>query len=324
MPSPYRQLSQVERDRLSIFKAEGKSIREIARLLNRNPSTISRELKRNAPPIRSGRYLPHKAQCRADARKANAHRRIRLRDPHLRAYVRRQLKRGWSPERIAGRWRRLGHSISHEAIYQWIYAKARDFRKFLPRFHRRRLPRGHRRKSNGLCIPSRTPLSDRPQVVDSRRQAGHWEADLILGSHSLSAIQILIERRTRFTRLSKLRGKGAAEMRRALNRALSRYPKHMRRTITYDNGKENVQHEQVNRKLGTRSYFCAPMQSWQKGSVENAAGLVRRHLPKKTDLSIVPPAQVKWTERWLNGLPRKCLSYKTAAEAFRQSVALTS
>src|SRR5512137_716669 len=104
MASAYRQLSQAERDRLSVFKAEKRSIREIAGLLGRNPSTISRELKRNAPPIRVGRYLPHKAQRRADVRKARAHRRIRLREPRLRAYVRRQLKRGWSPERIAGRW----------------------------------------------------------------------------------------------------------------------------------------------------------------------------------------------------------------------------
>lgn len=267
--------------------------------------------------------MAHKAQRRADTRKARAHERERLGDRRLRAYARRQLRRGWSPERIAGRWRLLGRQVSHEAIYQWIYGDARDLIDSLPRAHRKRLPRGHRRKSSGLSIPSRNPLEARPKAARNRRQAGHWEADTILGRRSMSAIQIVLERRTRFARLTRLRRKNAGEMRRALSRALCRYPKHLRRTITYDNGKENVQHLQVNEALGTRSYFCSPMHSWQKGSVENAAGLVRRRLPKKTDFAMVSVAQVKRTERWLNGLPRKCLGFKTAAEAFRQSVALS-
>lgn len=145
----------------------------------------------------------------------------------------------------------------------------------------------------------------------------------MVSRQSNAALQVLVERKSRYTRLRRLRAKNAALMRAGINRALARYPKHLRRSITYDNGSENAQHLQVNACLGTASYFCAPMHSWEKGSVENAAGLVRRHLPKKTDFAMVSRDQVQRTERWINGLPRKCLGFKTAAEAFRQSVALT-
>jgi IS30 family transposase len=112
-------------------------------------------------------------------------------------------------------------------------------------------------------------------------------------------------------------------MRIGLNRALARYPAALRRTITYDNGTENTDHLQVNAVLGTKSYFCAPYHSWEKGTVENTIGLMRRWLPKKTDFATVSPRQVKTIERWINHRPRKCLNYKTPAETFRVCVALT-
>lgn len=299
------------------------SLRRIAVLIGRDVSTISRELKRNAAPVNDGYYLPHKAQERAEARKIKSHERQRLRDPKVRRYVRRMLRRGWSPERISGRWKRLGgDSISYEAIYQWIYADSFDLVLCLPRAHRRRFRRGRRGKHKSPHIPSRTPIAQRPQAVELRAEPGHWEGDTIIGRHSQSALQVLVERQTRFTRLSKLPAKNAESMKDSTTRVLGSYPAHLRRTITYDNGSENAQHLLVNRMLGTRSYFCDPMCSWQKGSVENVAGLVRRRLPKQTDFRIVSQAQVKKTERWLNGLPRKCLGFKTPAEAFR-SVALT-
>ena len=319
----YNHLSKEERDRLSLFKASGMSLRGIANQLGRNVSTVSRELKRNAAPVNDGYYLPHRAQERADLRKALSHERERLRDPVLRRYVRRMLHSGWSPERIAGRWKKNGHDpISHEAIYQWIYADSRNLAVLLPRAHRRRFRRGHRSRYRSCNISSRTPISQRPEHIGLREEPGHWEGDTIIGVRCQSALQVLVERKTRFTRLSKLPAKNAKSMRETINRVLGHYPPHLRRSITYDNGSENAQHLLVNKHLGTRSYFCDPMCSWQKGSVENVAGLVRRRLPKKTDFSIVSEAQVKQVERWLNNLPRKCLGFQTPAEAFR-SVALT-
>lgn len=324
MSKRYKHLSKEDRDHLSLYNAQGKSMRKIAELIGRDVSTVSRELTRNVPPIHTGYYLPHKAQERADARKAVAHERERLRKPQLRAYAGRMLRRGWSPERISGRWKVLGHEpISHEAIYQWVYEDARMLIPYLARANRRRMRRGHSSKHKSSHIPSRKSISERPEIVERRKQPGHWEGDTMISRQSRPVLQVLVERKTRYTRLRKLPAKDAASMRKAINRALSRYPKHLLRSITYDNGSENTQHLQVNARLGTVSYFCEPMHSWEKGSVENAAGLVRRWLPKKTDFAKVSLDQVKKTERWINGLPRKCLGFKTAAEAFRQSVALT-
>jgi len=299
-------------------------MREISKMIDRDPSTVSRELRRNAPPIHQGYYLPHKAQERADDRKTKGHQRERLRNPRLRAYARRMLRRGWSPERIAGRWKTFARGqISHEAIYQWVCTQTRELIPCLVRAHRRRLRRGHSSKHKSSHIPSRTPISQRPEPVERREQPGHWEGDTVVSRQSRPVLQVLVERKTRYSRLRTLHAKEAAAMRASINRALGRYPKHLRRSITYDNGSENVQHLQVNPRLGTVSYFCEPMHSWEKGTVEHVAGLVRRRLPKKTDFAVVSLDQVKRTERWLNGLARKCLGLQTPAEAFRQSVALT-
>lgn len=325
MAKDYQHLSQEDRDRLSLLRAEKKTLREIARLLRRSPSTISRELRRNCPPARKGQYLPHMAHLRARRLEVDGHRRLRMQDPRLRAYIRQKSRCGWSPERIAGRWRQLGQGkVSHEAIYQWIYSCARNLIVFLPRAYTSRKRRSNRKRRCVVYIPSRKAVHERPRVVELRKQAGHWEADTMIGRNHGSAIQILLERKTRFTKLTKLPGKLAVAMRLALNRSLARYPQSLRRTITYDNGRENVQHLLINKALGTRSFFCAPMHSWEKGSVENAAGLVRRRLPKRTDFSTLSQAQIKQVERWINGLPRKCLRFQTSAEAFRRSVALAA
>lgn len=323
MPRQYRQLTEGERDQLSLLKAQGKSLRWIAVRIGRDVSTVSRELKRNTPWFQAGEYLPHKAQEAADLRKAVGHERKRLRAPGLRTFVTRMLRQGWSPERIAGRWRRLGKDpISHEAIYQWLYADCRNMVPLLLRAHRRRRRSARRSSYRTFAIPSRTPISQRPKDVELRQEAGHWEGDTIISSKSREALQVLVERKTRYTRLKKLAAKSAASVERAIGRALRVYPQGLRRTITYDNGSENMRHMKINQRLGTTSYFCEPMRSWEKGSVENVAGLVRRRLPKKTNFAAVSLKQIKSTEHWLNSLPRKCLGFQTPAEAFRQSVAL--
>lgn len=322
MPRSYKQLNGEERDRLSLLKIQGKSLRAIAGVLGRDVSTISRELKRNARPFH-GDYLAHRAQESADARKAVAHERERLRKPGLKAFVRRMLRRGWSPERISGRLKVLGmESISHEAIYAWVYADSRDLVPCFARAHRRRQRFGHTKKHRAWHIPSRISISQRPEHVKLREEPGHWECDTIMGQDNASALRILVERKTRYTHLSKLPAKTAAHMRKSITKVLRGYPEHLRRTITYDNGSENTHHLEINKELGTKSYFCAPMHSWEKGSVENTAGLVRRRLPKKTDFKLMSEGQIRKTERWLNALPRKCLGFKTPTEARLESVAL--
>jgi IS30 family transposase len=136
-------------------------------------------------------------------------------------------------------------------------------------------------------------------------------------------MRALVERKSRFSKLGKLDRKTAHQMSRSLNRTLCRFPKNCRLSLTYDNGTENTNHLETNHALGTKSFFCAPFHSWEKGTVENTIGLVRRHLLKKTDLAKVSIKELKAIERWLNNRPRKCLGFKTPAEVFRRSVALT-
>jgi IS30 family transposase len=313
----YVHLSKEERDPIAVLRGEGRSIRSVARELGRDPGTLSRELKRNAPPVHTGYYLPHKAHERAVARNCVTHRRDRLKDPKVRRYIRERIRSGWSPEIIAGRWSLLHPelAVSHEAVSQWVYAEARDLIPFPVRAHKKRQKRGHSRKHRKVHIPNRISISEHPEAVEKRKIAGHWETDTAVSRQSKVAIQVSIERKTRYSKLARLKAKIAREMSKALTRRLSRLPRRLRRTVTYDNGTENTEHERTNKILGTKSYFCKPYHSLEKGSVENDIGIVRRFLPKKTDFAAVSSKDLRKLERWLNNRPRKCLNYRIPAEA---------
>ena len=319
MPKTYKQLNANERDILAVLKSRGKSLREIAEVLKRSPSTLSRELKRNAPPVYTGYYLSHKAQERAERRKHESHRRPRLKNDFIRQYVEKCLRLGWSPELIAGRLPidHPGQSVSHEAIYQWVYQEATPLIPSLVRAHRKRKYRGYSRKHKKSHIPGRISIKERPESVLKRLQIGHWETDTISCRKSLQAVQVTVERKARYAKVAKLKSKSARAMRIALTRRLSRYPIELRLSITYDNGSENAEHMRANKILGTRSYFCEPFHSYERGTVENTIGLVRRFLPKKTNLATISQDHLTKIEYWLNHRPRKCLGFKTPAEAFK-------
>jgi IS30 family transposase len=326
MPRTYKHLDHHERDLLAVLKSQGQSLRQIAKALGRDPGTLSRELRRNAPPVHTGYYLAHKAQKRSDERNRRARSHRRLKNDLIRRYAEDRIRRGWSPELIAGRLKiqHPRHCISHEAIYQWVYSEARHLIALLVRAHRRRKNRGYSRRHKKSHIPERVPIERRPPHVLKRLKTGHWETDTAISRKSLAALQVTVERKTRYTRLAKLKQKGSREMSIALTRRLSRYPLQMRRSITYDNGSENVEHSRTNRVLGTRSYFCEPYHSWERGTVENTIGLVRRFFPKKTDFAMISKNKIQSVERWLNNRPRKCLGFKTPAEVFKSAgVALT-
>jgi len=326
MPTTYQHLSSHERDVLAVLRGRGQSLRQIAAVLRRSPSTLARELRRNAPPIYTGYYLAHKAQARVEARSRASRTHRRLKQAGIRRYVDNRLRVGWSPELIAGRlpMRRASASISHEAIYQWIYAEARHLIPYLVRAYRTRQPRGYSRKHQRTHIPARVSIRQRPAHVLGRRRIGHWETDTMVSRRSPQALQVTVERKTRYARLAQLTRKGAREMSTALTRRLSRYPQGMRRSLTYDNGSENTEHVHTNQVLGTRSYFCEPFHSWERGTVENTIGLVRRFFPKQTDLAQISKSRVQSVERWLNHRPRKCLGFRTPAEVFKAAgVALT-
>ena len=257
----YCQLSLGERDQLAVLSARGYSLGSIAKRLQRHKSSISRELHRNRAPIYNA-YGGGKAHLRAQVRKRRAARRARLKNATIRLYVRRKLRQGWSPEQIAGRLpqEHPGMRISHEAIYQYVYMPAirrqDNLVRHLARAHKRRQLKGHRHTHRDLHIPERISISHRPRAVQRRRQVGHWESDGVIARGSRAALHVLVERKTRLTKISRLSSFSARATRSAITKTLSHYPPRARRTITYDNGTENIEHREVDFVLGTRSYFC--------------------------------------------------------------------
>lgn len=321
----YKHLSITERELISILKAQNKSLREIALEVKRDVATISRELKRNAPPVHTGYYLAHKAQQRSGKRKSKAHQRQRLKNDAISAYVREKLSLGWSPEQISGRLHldHPGFSISHEAVYQYIYKEHSELIPLLTRSHKKRHKKGHSRKHKKSHIPNRVGIQERPEDIAQRQHIGHWESDTVVSRQSMAALMLLVERKTRVSLITKLQQKTALENSQGIIARLQGLPQTLRQTITYDNGSENTEHETVNRELRTRSFFCTPYHSWEKGSVENTAGLVRRIFPKKTDFAIVSDEDIAATEFLLNNRPRKCLNYLTPLEAMANGMCCT-
>ena len=323
MGKRYRHLDMDERETIGIMLAQGKSLRTIGKAIGRNHTTISREIEINAPPIRKGYYRAHKAQIRAAIRNVESHKRLRLKNHQIRNYAAEKITLGWSPEQIAGRLiiDQASLRISHEAIYQYIYEAAPELIKYLARSHRKRYPRGHTNKHRKAHIPERTPIAERSSEVETRITAGHWEGDTVVSKKSLVALQVLTERKTRIVQITKMRRKTAAIMSKGIIRRLGVLPKRLRKTLTYDNGPENADHLEVNRILDMKSYFCEPYHSWEKGTVENSIGLVRRYFPKKTDFSLISHDNIMSVENALNDRPRKCLNYSTPREALSGALA---
>lgn len=320
MSKAYRQLSLEEREKIGLLKAEGRGSSEIGRLLGRDRKTIERELVRNAAPINQGYYLAHKADARAKERKQLAGQREWLKSGELQQYVEKGLKLGWSPELISGRMKQedKAETAGYESIYRWVYEKRPDLIGYLPRRHKQRHAKGHSRKHRKSHIPNRISIAERSEAVSQRKEFGHWEADAMVSRASKVAGQVLVERKSRFLKLTRVERKTALLTRKAINRRLAQHPPLARLSITYDNGSENTEHERVNDVLGTRSYFCAPYHSWEKGTVENTIGLVRRFIPKRTNLAKMTKQDMHFVENRLNNRPRKCLGFQTPAEVFNR------
>lgn len=317
MGQRYNQLRIEEREQIMVLRVQGMSVRQIGLALGRSHSTVVRELNRNRVSEGFTDYVAHQAEWRARRRKRLAGRRERLLSPSLRSRVRVLLREKWSPELISGHLRLAGGPfVSHEAIYQYIYEEDRELIPYLARSHRRRRRRVSGRKQRKSHIPDRTGIEGRPSMVNNRREFGHWESDSMVSRSSKASLNVLVERKSRYVNLTLLPGKTSIHTRRAIVGRLSAYPEEARRSITYDNGSENVEHTAVNVELGTRSYFCNPYRSWEKGSVENVAGLVRRTLPKKTDFGEVTDRELRRIEWELNHRPRKVLGFRTPAEVF--------
>lgn len=375
-PLSGRYLSFQEREEIAILKSQDVGVREIARRLGRDPSTISRELRRNAA-TRCGKldYRASVAQWKAElvARRPKTAKLVA--NPRLHEYVQQRLSgqirhpdgtqvvgpaqapwkgrnkphRGdrrwvnaWSPEQIANRLRidfpdDTSMRISHEAIYQALYVQGRGALKrelvtCLRTGRALRVPRARSRRKTWAHVTPEVMISERPAEADDRAVPGHWEGDLLIGLER-SAIGTLVERTTRFTMLihlpredgygtiartkngPALAGYGAVTMKNALASTMTTLPEQLRRSLTWDRGKELSAHAQFKVETGIPVYFADPQSPWQRGTSENTNGLLRQYFPKGTDLARWSADELEAVAAALNSRPRKTLDWRTPAEA---------
>ena len=314
----YNHLTLMEREVIHFYLGNKKNQTEIGKELKRHKSTISRELKRNCSPEHKIWYLASRAHSKAYARKKEAHKKIRLKNNRIKRYVENKLKSDWTPEEIAGRlsidYPNL--NTNYESIYLYIYEEAPHLIEYLARQHKKRKKRAKKSKKRHNRIPNRVMIDKRPPKANKRKEIGHWEADCVISRSSKKALQVTNDRKSKYVVISHIPAKTAKETSKAINRRLSRFSKDKRKTITYDNGSENVNHEYVNKVLKVKSYFCHAYHAWEKGTVENTIGLIRRYLPKRTDFANISKEEIKRIEKLLNNRPRKRLAYKTPSEVF--------
>jgi len=314
----YSHLSLQEREEIAICLENKKKRYEIADILGRSTSTICREISRNSPLFSFVRYRASVAQFKTEERKKQGHKRQRIPNRKLRRYICKYLKKGYSPEIVAFMAMEKNRSwkTNYETIYQWIYKDRRDLIPFLVRGHKTRRKRGSAKQKRCPKVPNRIMIAQRPNYINLRTRLGDWETDTIISRQSKAAVMILVNRLARYTVLRKLDSKNAYSMHRAIVQSLISFPQDKRLSITYDNGTENALHELTNKKLSSDSYFCNPYHSWERGTVENIIGIVRRFYPKKTDWKNVTQWDLNKVVRFINNRPMKCLGYKTPNQVF--------
>src|SRR3989344_1401897 len=326
----YKHLSVLERERIQHGLWQKKSIRWIAGELGRSPGAVSREIQRNLPREVS-RYTPRLANERALAKRKSRGRTDRLKNDHIRAYVIIHLKERWSPEQISGRMKKDGvGNISHEAIYQFIYSRVRkgsnltkprveDLRLYLRRRRRIRLPHGAR-KCQRTMKPRGRSIDTRPQIVDKRIRIGAWEGDTVESKDHKPGINTLVERKTGYVFITKLKDKTSSATIDAMTKRFSDVPERFKLTLTLDNGPENSNTKAIEEVIGVDCFSAHPYHSWERGTNENTNGLIRDYCPKKTDFTEISDAEIQRVKYDLNTRPRKRLNWTTPLEVW--SVAL--
>jgi IS30 family transposase len=327
----YKHFSVSERETLQSLWWERKSVRYIAGVLGRSPSSVSRELRRNFP-LEHKVYTPRIAHERALEKRKSRGRKDRLKNDVVRTYVVTRLKERWSPEQISGRIKLdLGQSISHEAIYQYIYAqifrhgwgnvreKCEDLRPYLRRRLKQRRAKGMRRCQR-IFTHNGTSIELRPAVVDKRTRIGDWEGDSVESKDHRPGVNTLLERKTGYYLITRLSSKSSTATRYAVQKRFEKLPHSCKRTLTLDNGPENRDWQKLEETTGVKTFFAHPYCSNERGANENANGLLRDYFPKKTNFDMISEAELARVELALNTRPRKRLGWRTPLE--EMSVAL--
>jgi len=318
MKGKFTHFTLEEREKIFLWKSHDVSLREIARRLGRDHKAISYELKKNR--VAGKGYIPCLAQKKAVRVAAKQRYKAPLKEPGIFVYVREHLRKKWSPETIAGRLT-VDHpdkSITPETIYAYIYHpknKRQKLWKHLLKCRKKRMKKDGRRVHRDSKIPGAISIDLRSKRVEKRDSFGHWETDLMEGTRKTKdVLSVTVERASRYTLLSKLPTKQTKHKIDSLITQLKIFPKRLRKSVTADNGTENTNHAQITKELKIPVFFCHPYHSWEKGTVENTIGRIRRSVPKGSDITPITDDQIAQLQVTLNNTPRKCLGYLTPYE----------
>ena len=321
----YHHLSLDERNQIQQRLNQGHTIRAIAQELNRPPSTISRDIQRGKSRAQTNTYCAAQTHRAAHQQRHRGHGKLSMDHPNW-PTIRDYLDQGWSPQQITGRLKHMypdqsAWVVSHQTIYAFIHAQPRgELKKELTSYLRKKgKPSKAATDARGKIANMRL-IHDRLEEIDGRSLGGHWEGDLIKGAGNKSAVGTLVERKSRFVVLVKLPDSTAASVLQGFSDAFERIPAVIRESMTYDQGKEMACHEALSERIKLDIYFCDPHSPWQRGSNENANGLIREYLPKGLDLSTFDQSYLDQIARALNGRPRKVLGFMTPDEVFSQEV----
>jgi transposase, IS30 family len=303
-----KHLTFEERQFLYRLKNRGKSNTEMAELMGRHRSTIGRELGRNTG---QRGYRPKQAQRLSDERRLASRRPHKMDDPDVHQYVQDRLEKLWAPDQITGRVRgdfprAPRRWLSRQTIYNWINDQRPEWRTLLRRGGRPPEKRGKLTE----CVR----IDGRPDVINRRRRYGDWEGDTMVGKGRRSALLTLVERKSGYVRIGRVDSLKSDMTRRVAKRRMKDLPPSLRRSVTFDNGKEFAEHDKLARGLGWETYFADPYSSWQRGTNENTNGLLRQFFPKGSDFTQISHSAVARVELLLNERPRKRLGYRTPAE----------
>jgi len=323
---PYRHLTLEERRTIFRLLNAKVPVAEIANQLGRHRATIHRALRRNLfRDVKEYRgYFPITAEDSAKRRRQR--RRKLIQDARLRQHVTTMLAHWWSPEQIAGRLKLAGDGarLSHETIYRFVYSpEGRELALHRHLLRARRLRRRRfGRKPRSPKIPLARTIAQRPAEIGRRQELGHWEGDLLVfrRAHGKANLTSLVERQSRLVRLVPNSDRRSCGVIGAIGDALASLPSAARRTITFDRGSEFLGYDHLAKSHGVAAYFCDPHSPWQKGTVENTNGRLRRYLPGELDIANIPPTSLREIESRMNTTPRKCLGFRTPLEAFAAAV----
>ncbi len=329
----YKRLSFEEREEISRYLASGLKAGRIAMLIGRNRSTITREIRKG---FKTNTYRAVQANNRAkrNAKRRRFGKRKIDKCKRLKRFIEKHLWLKWSPEQIAEKLKieyptDMDMRISPESIYAYLYVKPKSHlkRELLKQFrqkHSRRFKRNARMTGIAKDLEDITSIDERPAEVETREIPGHWEGDLMIGRLRQSAIGTLVERKTRYLRIVRLKNRTAKEVKKQFEATFKKHPKQLRLSMTYDQGREMADHKALSKALNIKIYFAHKRSPWERGTNENTNGLIRQFFPKGTDFNKISLKELRYAERLLNQRPRKTLGWKTPEEAFYQDVALNT